>query len=215
MLICLPKQPFFLLCSYTDVEVKQFQLPSELFLPLQISYGRNLNICTTALRHRRRLSAVSCQGCVHACVPGRRGQCGCGRVQTELIGWAALGRGSGNHSRWCFQNEGHRWAVVGRQAEGRRWLGRWARGWTNPPWGCPCWPRSLSSKSLPLHRCSPSHCFGCRREEQQILRAWLACVSLTNANNHAAYFCILHLQLLSEYQRFILYYLSIFKNFYV
>lgn len=98
-------------------------------------------------------------------VPDRRGRCGCGRVQRELTGWAASGHGSGNRSHWCFQNEGRRWAAEGRRAEGRPWLGRWAWGWTGPLRGCPCSPRSLSSKSLPLHRCSPSHCSGCRTGE--------------------------------------------------
>lgn len=115
--------------------------------------------------------------------PGRRGRCGCGRVQMAPTGWAVLGRGSGNHSRRCVQNERRRWAAVGRRAEGRLWLGRWARGWTNPLWGCPCWPRSLSSKSLPLRRCSPSHCSGCERE-----RGWFAWISQANAMNHAAWY---------------------------
>lgn len=54
--------PFSDTCSYTDVGGKSFKLPSELFQPLRISYGRNQNICAAALKLRQRLSAVSCRG---------------------------------------------------------------------------------------------------------------------------------------------------------
>lgn len=97
-------------------------------------------------------------------LPDRHGQCGCGRAWREPTGWAVWGRGSANRWRWCVQSEGRRRVEAETQEGARPWWGRWAWGWTGPPLGCPCWPRSLSSKSLPLHRCSPSRCFGCRRD---------------------------------------------------
>lgn len=100
--------------------------------------------------------------------PDRRGQCGCGRASREPTGWAAWGRGSAKWRRWCVQSAGcRRAAAAGTWVGARPWWGRWAWGWTSPPTGCPCWPRSLSSRSLPLRRCSPSRCYDCESEFTQ------------------------------------------------